>query len=171
MRLTISFALALLIWRPTVTIGQHAATPGSTLPDFKLADLAGKPFRSSQLKGSVVVLDVWATWCEPCIADIPMFNRLHDKYAGRGLKVVGIAVQSGWAKDVKPHVAKLGIKYLVLVGNDKVTGQYVDVGFPITYLIGEDGKIIKKYTGTFPGRENGKEMDLEREMDRLLQPR
>ncbi|PYS04774.1 MAG: hypothetical protein DMG16_01815 [Acidobacteria bacterium] len=169
MRLTITLASALLICCPAVTIGQQVAKPGSALPDFKLPSLAGKEFRSSQLKGSVVVLDVWATWCEPCIADIPMFNRLHEKYTDRGLKVVGIAVQSGWAKDIKPHVAKLGIKYLVLVGNDKITEQYVDVGFPVTYLIDQRGKIMKKYAGTFPSQESGKEMDLEREIEGLLQ--
>jgi thiol-disulfide isomerase/thioredoxin len=132
--------------------------------DFKLPDLAGKEFKSSQLKGSVVVLDLWATWCEPCIADIPIFNRLHEKYAGREVKVVGIAVQSGWAKDIKPHVAKLVIKYRVLVGNDQIMERYVNVGFPTTYLIGRDGKIAKKYMGIFPD----KEMDLEREIHRLL---
>jgi len=168
MRLTINLVLTLLICCPAVTIGQHAAKPGSAIPDFKLPELGGRQFRSSQLKGSVVVLDVWATWCEPCIADIPMFNRLHEKYTDRDLKVVGIAVQSGWAKDIKRHVAKLGIKYLVLVGNDKITEQYVDVGFPTTYLIDQQGKIVKKYTGTFPGRESGKEMDLEREIEGLL---
>jgi peroxiredoxin len=169
MKLTITLASALLICCSAVAIGQHAPKTGSALPDFKLPDLGGKQFRSSQLKGSVVVLDVWATWCEPCVADIPIFNRLHEKYTGRGLKVVGIAVQSGWAKDIKRHVARLGIKYVVLVGNDKITEQYVDVAFPMTYLIDQRGKIVKKYTGTFPGQENGKEMDLEREIEGLLQ--
>ncbi len=168
MRLTIALASALVICCPAVTIGQHAPKPGAALQDFRLPDLGGKQFRSSQLKGSIVVLDVWATWCEPCVADIPMFNRLHEKYMGRGLKVVGIAVQSGWAKDIKRHMAKLGIKYLVLVGNDKITEQYVDVGFPMTYLIDQQGIIVKKYTGTFPGQENGKEIDLEREIEGLL---
>src|SRR5213593_5297670 len=148
MRLTITLALTLLICCPAVTIGQHAAKPGSALPDFKLTDLGGKQFRSSQLKGSVVVLDVWATWCEPCIADIPMFNRLHEKFASGGVKVVGVAVESGWAKDIKPHVTKHSIKYSVLVGNEKIIEQYQMIGFPTTYLIGTDGRIVKKYTGT-----------------------
>src|SRR5213593_984928 len=83
-------------------LGQTALKPGSLVPDFKLNDLNGKAFKSSQLQGSVVLLDLWATWCEPCIADIPMLNRLHEKFGS--LKVVGIAVESGWAKDIKPHV-------------------------------------------------------------------
>src|SRR5262245_12566843 len=137
-----------LVCCSSVTLGQQRAKLGDAIPEFRLTDLAGKEFRSSQLKGSVVVLDLWATWCEPCIADIPMFNRLQEKYAERGLKVVGIAVQSGQVNDIKTHVTKLAVKYLVLAGNDKVTQQYVDLGFPVTYLIGQDGKIIRKYTGT-----------------------
>jgi thiol-disulfide isomerase/thioredoxin len=160
-----------LICSAGATIGQQTPKPGSAAPDFRLVDLAGREFRSSQLKGSIVVLDLWATWCEPCIADIPMFNRLHEKYAGSKVKVVGIAVQSGWAKDIQPHVARNGVKYLVLVGNEKITEQYVAVGFPLTYLIGHDGKVVKKYIGTLPDSEIGKEMDLEREIDRLLQAR
>jgi thiol-disulfide isomerase/thioredoxin len=162
---------AALIWGPVVTLGQQAAKTGSPAPHFKLKDLSGKEFTSSQFEGSVVVLDVWATWCEACIDEIPMFNRLHQKYAGSRFNVVGIAVQSGWPEDVERHVAKLGIKYPVLVGNDEVAQQYVPAGFPTTYLIGDDGKIVKTYVGTFPDSESAKERDLEREIDKLLQAR
>jgi hypothetical protein len=86
----------------------------------------------------------------------------------RGVKVVGIAVQSGWAKDIKPHVAKLGIKYSVLVGDERIVEQYQMIGYPTTYLIGKDGKIVKKYTGTVPGTEEQKEADLTHEIDNLL---
>ena len=141
---------------------------GSPAPAFRVTDLAGKPFTSEQLKGSLTVLDVWATWCEPCIDDIPMFNRLHAKYAGAGIKVIGIAVQSGSAADIKAHVAKLGVRYPVLVGNDQIVGEYVDVGFPITYLISPDGKIAKKYIGVLPDKQTRKEMDLEREIERFI---
>jgi peroxiredoxin len=158
---------AILIW-PVAAITQQAPKIGSTAPDFKLADVAGKEFRSAQLRGNIVVLDVWATWCEPCIADIPMFNRLHEKFSDSGVKVVGIAVQSGSALDIKSHVVKNAIKYPVLVGDEKVTQQYVDIGFPLTYLIGRDGKIVKRYMGTLPDMEIQKEMDLEREIERLL---
>jgi peroxiredoxin len=168
MRKLMDLLLAAILISPTATLGQQAPKIGSTAPDFKLADIAGKEFRSSQLKGSIVVLDVWATWCEPCIADIPMFNRLYEKYSGSRVKVVGIAVQSGSALDIKSHVVKHAIRYPVLVGDEKVTQQYVDVGFPLTYLIGPDGKILKKYIGTLPDKEIQKEMDLEREIERLL---
>src|SRR5215813_13006937 len=94
--LTIGF-----VCNPVPLISWQAAKTGTAAPAFKLKNLYGNEFSSSQLKGSIVVLDVWATWCEPCIEVIPMFNRLHDKYASLGLKVVGIAVQSGSAQDIK----------------------------------------------------------------------
>ena len=87
------------------------------------------------------------------------------------MKVIGIAVESGWAKDIKPHVAKHAIKYTVLVGNEKIVEQYQMIGFPTTYLIGRDGKIVKRYTGTVPDTEAEKEADLEREIQHLLQER
>jgi thiol-disulfide isomerase/thioredoxin len=149
-------------------LGQTGLKPGSLVPDFKLNDLNGRAFRSSQLQGSIVLLDLWATWCEPCIADIPMLNRVHEKFGSRGLKVVSIAVESGWAKDIKPHVAKLGIKYPVLVGTEKIVEQYEMIGFPTTYLIGRDGKLVKKYLGTLPDQEKEKETDMERDVEALL---
>src|SRR5262245_65170406 len=102
-----------LVCCSSVTLGQQRAKLGDAIPEFRLTDLAGKEFRSSQLKGSVVVLDLWATWCEPCIADIPMFNRLQEKYAERGLKVVGIAVQSGQVRSDE-HTSELqSLRHLV----------------------------------------------------------
>src|SRR5206468_4560959 len=56
---------------------QKVATQGNPIPEFKLSDLDGKSFKSSQLRGRVVLLDLWATWCEPCLEDIPMLNRLY----------------------------------------------------------------------------------------------
>lgn len=160
-----------LAWREVSAAGRQGIGPGSPAPDFKLADLQGKEFKSSQLKGSIVVLDLWATWCEPCVADLPMFNRLHEKYGSRGVKIIGVAVESGWAKDIKPHVVKHDIKYIVLVGNEKIVEQYQMIGFPTTYLIGRDGKIVKRYTGTVPDTEAEKEADLEHEIQLLLQER
>jgi peroxiredoxin len=159
--------MASLAWNVANAAGQGLSI-GSRAPDFKLPDLNGKEFKSSQLKGSIVVLDLWATWCEPCVADLPMFNRLHEKFASRGVKVVGVAVESGWAKDIKPHVTTHSIKYTVLVGNDKIVEQYQMIGFPTTYLIGTDGKIVKKYIGTIPDTEAQKEADLNHEIEMLL---
>jgi len=156
-----------LTWSVASAAGQGLSV-GTPAPDFKLRDLNGKEFKSSQLKASIVVLDLWATWCEPCVADIPIFNRLHEKFANRGVKIVGVAVQSGWANDIKPHVARHAIEYTVLVGNEKIVEMYRMIGFPTTYLIGKDGKILKKYIGTAPDTEAEKEADLNHEIEMLV---
>ena len=156
-----------LTWSAASATGQGLSV-GTSAPDFRLPDLNGKQFKSSQLKASIVVLDLWATWCEPCVADIPIFNRLHEKFANRGVKIVGVAVQSGWRNDIKPHVARHTIKYTVLVGNAKIVEMYRMIGFPTTYLIGRDGKIVKKYIGTVPDTEAQKEADLNHEIEMLV---
>lgn len=165
--------LAIVAWAswPRSNAQQHqvVSSDNGSAPIFKLIDLNGREFDSSQLKGSVVVLDLWATWCAPCIADIPMFNRLQEKYGPRGLKVVAPAMQSGWAQDIKPIVEKHGIKYAILIGDEKLAEQYPYIGLPTTFLIGRDGKIAKKFIGTIPDKEGEKEGEFEREIQRLLQ--
>src|SRR5262249_8642328 len=111
------------LW-PQSETQQQQAKADSPAPDFTVTDLNGQDFDSSQLKGRVVVLDLWATWCEPCLADIPMWNRLQEKYGNRGLKIVGMAMQSGWAQDIKPHVEKHGMKYTIVVGNERIAEEY-----------------------------------------------
>src|SRR5215813_2675424 len=150
--------LVWFFWPRQGTRRQQAESDNPTpAPDFKVTDLNGRDFDSSQLKGRVVVLDLWATWCEPCLADIPMWNRLEEKYGGRGLKIVGVAMQSGWAQDIKPHVEKHGMKYTIVVGNEKIAEQYPHIGLPTTFLISRDWKIVKKHIGTLPGKEADKE--------------
>lgn len=137
-------------------------------PAFSLRDLSNHEVRLADFKGKIVLLDLWATWCETCVIDIPVLNKLHEKYANRGVDVVGIAVQSGWADDIRPHVSRLGINYRVLVGTDSVMDRYQVIGVPTTVLIDQAGTIRKKYIGTPPGKEDEKAADLEREINKLL---
>ena len=155
-------------YRPPAETQQVRADRGAA-PHFKLIDLNGKTFDSSQLTGHVVVLDLWATWCEPCIEDIPMFNRLQEKYRSRGLKIVAAAMQSGWAQDIRPAVEKHGMKYTIVIGDEKLAEQYPYIGLPTTFLIGKDSRIAKKFVGTIPDRDGEKEGEFEREIERLLQ--
>jgi peroxiredoxin len=134
--------------------------------EFKLPDLDGRQISSADLKGSVVVLDFWATWRHPCLAEMPAFNSLHGKYAGRGVKVIGITVQSGWAEDIKPYRGQYKIAYPILVGDNEVVEKYGVIGFPTTYILDKDLKIHRKYTGKLPRKE-----ELEREIESLLADR
>src|SRR5437879_1195578 len=89
-----------------------------SVPQFSLPQLDGRTLRSDELKDKIVVLDFWATWCENCVSEIPEFNKLEKEYSSRGVKVIGLAVQSGWASDIQKFVKHLNMLYNVLVGID-----------------------------------------------------
>ena len=133
------------------------------MPAFELESLPGGNFSSQALAGKVALIDFWATWCQPCLEEIPFWNQLQQRYGDRGFTVLGITVQSGWASDIKSDMAKLKleIRYPVVVGNDQVAQQFGGVlGFPTTFLITRHGQIYKKYTGQYPGKRNQIEADI-----------
>lgn len=138
---------------------------GQNAPRFSLRTLEGRSLRTEDLKDSVVLLDLWATWCEPCIGEIPMLNKIQEKYASRGVKVIGVAVQSGWPADVRKFAARHKMRYTILVGNDDVVSDFGVITFPTTYLIAPGWKIHKKYSGTY----DKKGAELESDIELLLQ--
>jgi len=117
------------------------------LPEVRLRDFNGKTVKAGSLKGSVYIFDFWATWCGPCLTEIPVWNQLQAKYAGQGLKVVGVTLASGEAAEVKPFVAKHNMKYTVLMGDDDQTYDLNIIGFPMTYVVTGDLKVYSKYIG------------------------
>ena len=120
---------------------------GQPVPDFTLKDIHGNTMKMSDLKGKVVILDFWATWCAPCKVEIPWFIDMYDRYKQQGLEVVGVAMDDEQG-DVKPFAEKHGMNYRVLLGNDNVATQFGGIfGLPTTYIIGRDGKIDSKHMG------------------------
>jgi cytochrome c biogenesis protein CcmG/thiol:disulfide interchange protein DsbE len=120
-----------------------------TAPDFNLKTLDGKTLQLSALKGKVVLLDFWATWCPPCKAEIPHFKELYDQYRGKGLEIIGVALDEGGEKDVAPFAQQNQINYpLAAAGAQQLAQAYGGVrGIPTTFLIDKQGKIAKKYVG------------------------
>src|SRR5437660_1166709 len=121
--------------------------PAKGAPDFELENIRGGKTKSLEIKGKVAVVDFWATWCEPCKAEIPHFNKLSDDYKNKDVQVLGIAIESPHG-DIMPTIKELGLKYMVLVGNDDVVDGFGGViGYPTTYIVTKDWKIYKKYLG------------------------
>ena len=116
--------------------------------NFILPDLDGNLIRFSDLKGKVIILDFWATWCPPCRDELPHFKSLYQQYQGQGLEIVGIALDQGGVRVVKPFIEDNEITYTILISNQEVTEAYGGIrGIPTTFIIDRQGRIIEKYVG------------------------
>ena len=133
-------------------------------PEFSLPELTGQTLDLSAYRGKVLLLDFWATWCDPCREEIPHFVELQNKYRDQGLQIIGISMDDGPAP-VRDFYQRFHMNYPVGMGNAKIGELYGGVlGLPIAFLIGRDGRIEAKHIGA---------TDIsvfEREIKALLQP-
>jgi thiol-disulfide isomerase/thioredoxin len=126
---------------------RQTAALGQAAPQFALNDLAGQKVDLAGLRGKVVLLDFWATWCAPCREEIPHFVEMQEKYRGQGLEIVGVSVDDS-AEPVRKFYQEYKMNYPVVMGDEKVAGAYGGVlGLPIAFLIDREGKIVKKHIG------------------------
>lgn len=127
-----------------------AAETGTTLPEFTLPDLDGKPHSSKDWQGKILVINFWATWCPPCLKEIPEFANLQKEFASQGVQVVGIALDD--KEPVKDFLKTHKIAYPVLLGEEQGTqlahamGNTVDT-VPFTAIVNQEGQIIHQKMG------------------------
>ena len=116
-------------------------------PDFTLNDSSGKPVRLSELRGNVVLLNFWATWCAPCQVEIPRFIGWQSKYAAGGLQIIGVSMDDDLAP-VAALVRERAVNYPVVMGDEHIGLLYGGVlGLPVTYLIDRRGIVRARYQG------------------------
>lgn len=129
------------------------AAPPVAAPPLTLPDLSGKPVSLSDFAGKIVLVDFWATWCEPCRDELPDLLRLQKTYAGRGLVILGVSMNAGGKKAVKEYVRENDIPYPIVLADGQPVEGYRVIGLPTAFLIDRRGRIVKKYLGPKPFSE------------------
>src|SRR5437016_8283606 len=131
----------------------RAAVPagelGSHLPDFVLKDLQGNDISSSALRGKVVLIDIWATWCQPCKKEMPGYQKLLDRYGSRGFAVIGFKFDTMMdMEDPLTFAKKIGVRYPLAVAADDLKQKLGGIeGLPTTMLYDRQGILRKRVIG------------------------
>ncbi|MGA9180712.1 MAG: redoxin domain-containing protein [Candidatus Acidiferrales bacterium] len=122
---------------------------GSRLPDFSLKDLRGKELSSGDLKGKVVLVDFWATWCQPCKKEMPGYQKLLDAYGKRGLVVVGFKFDTmPDTEDPLRFARRIGVRYPLAVASERLRQAFGGIaGLPTTLIYDRRGILREKIVG------------------------
>jgi thiol-disulfide isomerase/thioredoxin len=137
---------------------------GSRAPDFNLAEVFGGSVKSDDFRGKVIVIDFLATWCPPCMEEIPNFNALSEKYKDKNVRVIGIALDSGTLDEVKQKLNEHQVRYPVFYGLEKTRTDFGINVFPATFVLTQDWTVQSKHLNLVPNKRRL----IEKEIDSLL---
>lgn len=147
------------------SLKSRAAPVGRPAADFTLPMLSGGALSLHSLRGKPIVLNFWASWCRPCLAETPLLVRLEKVYGPRGVIFVGVNVKDE-ISDARRFVGQYHVDYIVVRADDRVLRVYAVVGLPTTVFIRADGVVVDEEIGGFVGP--GGEEELRGRLDQLL---
>jgi peroxiredoxin len=131
--------------------GDVAPELAATRPDgstFQLTDLSGNPVRLADLRGKLVWLNFWASWCPPCQGETPVLREMDEQYANQGLAIVGIAVQETTVDNVRAYADRYQLGYdIAFDGSADIFHRYKVYALPTQFFIGPDGRILEVVNG------------------------
>lgn len=157
-------ASAVLAWAACAGAAQ-AATVGQAAADFELRGEGASTVKLSALKGKLVYLDFWASWCGPCRQSFPWMNDMQSKYGSRGLQIVGVNLDAKEA-DARKFLAETSGNFMLAFDSKGVTPKLFGVkGMPTSYLIDREGRIVYEHVGF----SQPKAAVLEKEIEKLLE--
>lgn len=160
----IPLVLATICLLVALFVVPQTSSAAKMIPDFSLKDVtSGEEIDSTKLRGKVLVVNFWATWCPPCRKEIPYLMKLHEKYQRKEFSVIGISLDQGGKRLVRKFVDKLKINYPIVIGKAKVSRGFGGVaGIPVSFLVDREGTLVKRYDGYVS------EKILSRDIERIL---
>lgn len=173
-RYLIALFLFSLIFYLSCQVSVREKTPIKA-PDFSLEDIQGNLVSLKDFEGKVILIDFWATWCVPCVKEMPVLQDLYDAHKDNGLEVIGISVDQQGFVVVKPFIERYGVTFTNLISTEEVVQSYGEgnpailklygplQGIPAAFFINKKGEIVQKYVGEVPKRI------LEAHIEKLLE--
>ena len=144
---SLRLALALSLGLAAVAGTASALDKGARMPEIGVKDLTGKPVSLASLKGKVVIVDFWATWCAPCKEEMPVLQKLYTKYKAKGLVVVGVSVDEE-AGNVAPFIKKMKVTFpIVHDAGHEVADRFKPPKMPSSYVVDRNGIVRHVHEG------------------------
>ncbi|MGH9367950.1 MAG: TlpA family protein disulfide reductase [Thermoanaerobaculia bacterium] len=137
--------------------------PASTFPDLELAGADGSSIRLSQLKGNVVLLNVWATWCGPCRLELPVVQKMYDRYSDRNFVVLAVNIDADRGR-IEPFLKRYNLSLPVYYAAPEEAGAMTAMGIPSTFILGPDRSLIDRAVGYSPDVEERWRQVIERHL-------
>jgi cytochrome c-type biogenesis protein len=137
---------------------------GDKAPEYGATTLSGDSITLASLRGSPVLLNIWATWCPPCRKEMPDLQELHERYSPQGLRVVGISIDAAGADDmVRNFLTEYDVTYTILRDpGDRIASVFMTQGVPVTILIDSDGTVLWRRLGPVSAKDEGLTAALQR---------